>query len=277
MDYEEMKRHRKLKCELYHDSMQNWKKYPIQKAQLIIADVPYCYDEETECWTTDGWKRYTDLTLDDTVLSLNSKTLEMEYSGIERIIVRDNDERMVSFCTQNLDLFVTENHRMFAIKKRKPQGVGIRNRKFEDTDGIRLANKVNSSWYIPRSGYSWISKSDVKEIVIPGCQINTNGNEHYEEEKHIPLEVWLPFFGLWLADGCVCRSKAKNGRQLYTISIKQAGEKRKIVMDMLRDFPFAAKEYENKGTNKSNINIHSKQLWLYMEQFGNSRSKFIPR
>lgn len=31
----------KLKCELYQDSMQNWKKYPIQKAQLIIADIPY--------------------------------------------------------------------------------------------------------------------------------------------------------------------------------------------------------------------------------------------
>lgn len=31
----------KLKCELYNDSMQNWRKYPIQKAQLIIADVPY--------------------------------------------------------------------------------------------------------------------------------------------------------------------------------------------------------------------------------------------
>lgn len=32
---------KKLKCELYNDSMQNWKKYQIQKAQLIIADVPY--------------------------------------------------------------------------------------------------------------------------------------------------------------------------------------------------------------------------------------------
>lgn len=32
---------KKLKCELYNDSMQNWKGYPIQKAQLIIADVPY--------------------------------------------------------------------------------------------------------------------------------------------------------------------------------------------------------------------------------------------
>lgn len=32
---------RKLKCELYNDSMQNWKSKPIQKAQLIIADIPY--------------------------------------------------------------------------------------------------------------------------------------------------------------------------------------------------------------------------------------------
>lgn len=31
----------KTKCELYNDSMQSWKCYPIQKAQLIIADVPY--------------------------------------------------------------------------------------------------------------------------------------------------------------------------------------------------------------------------------------------
>lgn len=31
----------RLKCELYNDSMQSWKCYPIQKAQLIIADVPY--------------------------------------------------------------------------------------------------------------------------------------------------------------------------------------------------------------------------------------------
>lgn len=31
----------RVKCELYNDSMQNWKRYPIHKAQLIIADVPY--------------------------------------------------------------------------------------------------------------------------------------------------------------------------------------------------------------------------------------------
>lgn len=34
-------RRKKIKCEIYRDSMQNYKKYAIPPAQLIIADVPY--------------------------------------------------------------------------------------------------------------------------------------------------------------------------------------------------------------------------------------------
>lgn len=32
---------RKLKCELYCDNFQNFKRYNIPKAQLVIADIPY--------------------------------------------------------------------------------------------------------------------------------------------------------------------------------------------------------------------------------------------
>ena len=28
-------------CELYHDNFQNYKRYNIKKAQLVIADIPY--------------------------------------------------------------------------------------------------------------------------------------------------------------------------------------------------------------------------------------------
>jgi len=31
----------KIKCELYHDNFQNFKRYNIPKAQLVIADIPY--------------------------------------------------------------------------------------------------------------------------------------------------------------------------------------------------------------------------------------------
>lgn len=30
-----------IKCKLYHDNFQNFKRYNIPKAQLIIADIPY--------------------------------------------------------------------------------------------------------------------------------------------------------------------------------------------------------------------------------------------
>lgn len=29
------------RCEIYRDSMQNYKRYAIPRAQLIIADIPY--------------------------------------------------------------------------------------------------------------------------------------------------------------------------------------------------------------------------------------------
>lgn len=38
---EKQKTEKRIKCELYRDSMQNYKKYGIPPAQLIIADVPY--------------------------------------------------------------------------------------------------------------------------------------------------------------------------------------------------------------------------------------------
>ena len=38
---ERQKQERQLRCELYHDSFQNFKKYQIPKAQLVIADAPY--------------------------------------------------------------------------------------------------------------------------------------------------------------------------------------------------------------------------------------------
>ena len=31
----------RIKCELYNDNFQSWKLYPIHKAQLVIADIPY--------------------------------------------------------------------------------------------------------------------------------------------------------------------------------------------------------------------------------------------
>lgn len=50
-----------MKTELYNDNFQNFKKYNIPKAQLVIADIPYnlgvnAYASSTE-WYIDGDNR----------------------------------------------------------------------------------------------------------------------------------------------------------------------------------------------------------------------------
>ncbi len=40
MNYKKEKK-MKNKCELYNDHFQNYKRYHIPKAQLVIADIPY--------------------------------------------------------------------------------------------------------------------------------------------------------------------------------------------------------------------------------------------
>lgn len=47
-----------IKCELYHDNFQNYKRYNIPRANLVLADIPYnlgknAYASSTE-WYIDG-------------------------------------------------------------------------------------------------------------------------------------------------------------------------------------------------------------------------------
>lgn len=263
---------------VFNTHFQNYGHCNIPKAQLILADPPYCYDEETECWTKEGWKKYTELSYNDELLSLNHETQEMCYSGIENIIVRDNDEEMYSFKSGNIDLLVSAKHRCYAVHNFIPNlkfGERIRNRQRNHKENIVLAENISSASYIPRSGYVWNTSSDKEFVVIPGCEKYLNATRKIQlDDVKIPINDWLAFFGLWLADGCTSRNGAKGSG--YTVQIKQYGENRQRVIDVMSKLPWGIHVSTYKD-NASNITIYSKQLYLYLLQFGKSRDKYIPR
>lgn len=55
---ETQSKQKKIKCEIYHDNFQNYKKYNIPKAQLVIADIPYNlgtkFYASNPMWYNDG-------------------------------------------------------------------------------------------------------------------------------------------------------------------------------------------------------------------------------
>lgn len=237
----------------------------------IVTNPPYaCYDSETEVLTRDGWKYFKDIDGSEEILSCNINTQELEYCKIKKVIQKDVDEKLYHFSTPFLDLKVTADHRMFCVhgKKKCIQKV--------EGDVLRAKNVYKTSSYFPRYHYFFKSDADLNYVVIPGCYVSNGQRDIWHEEIRVPINDWLKFFGLWIADGCCRDTLNSQGNQRYTISIKQHEKTFKEALKIVGALPFKVKILPNKGRSSYNIEINSKQLWLFMSQFGKSAEKFIP-
>jgi len=89
---------------------------------LINGEGPnYCYDEETETLTNNGFKFYDEITEDDKILTLNPDNHELEYLGYAEKIVSHYKGDMIHFKTKVIDIMVTPNHKMY-IQERADYG-----------------------------------------------------------------------------------------------------------------------------------------------------------
>ncbi len=249
-------------------------KYDCPEADVIVSNPPYsCYSSDTEVLTLEGWKLFQDITLKDKVLSVNGETKEICWTNIREIICKDVDEELYHFKNKNMDLLVTSDHRMFAYNR-------YTNKLDNKYNGdIPLAKDIGLKHYMPKEGYVWQGYMEKPYLTLPFTQNPPKSRVSFYPEINIPLEDWLPFFGLWLADGFV--STYKGTRHGYTIGIKQGENNWDNVERILNILPYKYskyinKKYEGERLVKANYAIYNKQLWDYLTQFGKSREKFVP-
>jgi len=106
--------------------------------------------------------------------------------------------------------------------------------------------------------YTW----KVKENAMPGFL------KEYLSEIKIPMDDWLRFLGIWLAEGSFYKSKTKRD---YIVKIAAFGENKKKIERRLQRLPF---HYFSTDTGFTIIN---KQLYLYLKKFGHAPEKFVPQ
>ena len=242
---------------------------PEEHWDCIISNPPFCFDTQTEVLTKRGWMGYSDIKDTDLILSLDYITKEMKWDNISSINVFPYKGRMLLFNNKTLDICVTSHHRMLAEVEGKV--------KLNKTNGdlITAAEIKPLQYKQSRFGYKW-SGIDADTLIIPETYINNGHADLFSPAIEIPMKNWLPFFGLWLADGYCRHTLNSNGKQRYTIGIKQSAIREEKIRNILSLLPFEHKEYIERGTDKVNYEIHSKQLWEYLIQFGKSNEKFIP-
>lgn len=70
-----------------------------------------CYSDDTELLTSNGWKKYTDISKEDIVYGMNDDCIEEQR--INDIIIKDYSGDMINLTNENTDQLVTPNHRVY--------------------------------------------------------------------------------------------------------------------------------------------------------------------
>ena len=69
-----------------------------------------CFDEETECLTNNGWKRFSNIVESDLICTLNTSNRQIEYQLPTSYIKYFYNGPMYSIKNKSYDLLITPNH-----------------------------------------------------------------------------------------------------------------------------------------------------------------------
>jgi len=202
-----------------------------------VGDKCACTDELTSVLTEEGWKSVKDVTKKDKVATLQNgeivydyplNTFEYDYTG-----------KMYKLVSQQLDMFVTPNHKLF-IKKRNQKAFELV--RADETFGKRVSHKKNGDW----------TKTDQNVFTID----QIDDGEYYPEVSY-SVNDWCYLLGIWYAEGWAS-GKANYGAVTISANKPRVYSKlTEVLQKMNITYSF------NESSKK--LSIYNKQLYAHFK------------
>jgi hypothetical protein len=156
----------------------------------------FCVDEPTEILTSQGWKRYTDITIGEPVLTLNHDTAMSEWKPLQRVNVYPGSREMVGIESKTHSSLSTMDHRWPVERNWNVRQVGKRSfrrtRRTWTTTGT-----FQQQDYVPTAAHC----SDLPT-----------------EPKY--TDAFVELVGWFWTEGCISRNR--DGSRARTVSISQS-------------------------------------------------------
>jgi hypothetical protein len=232
-----------------------------QRLKQMVGDKAHCLSVDHEVLTLDGWKFHDQLSLNDEIATLVDNKLVYQHP-IKILNYPNYKGDMYHIKTQQLDLMVTPNHRMWVSKRydRENKWLGHDFELAEDIVGKRRQYKKDADW-------------DAKDYQFKLPSVTCKNGVVYSE-KNVDMDSWLTFFGLWIAEGWTSSTKDKRwpDSQSHRVVICQCKQR---VIDAL--IPAITKLGYHYRQDNDKFIINNKQLYNYMKQFSvGAPNKFLP-
>lgn len=254
---------------------------------------PSCHTGDVDILTHNGWKNIKEVDEFEKIVTLNNVGI-MEEKNIYSSVKHHHKGKMFRFSGKNIDTLVTPNHK-FPIKKGNKLKFITAQEIFES---FKKGNAL-SNYYIPKTGtIKNIEKQNY--FILKGLDESEFENRcgettklKYMSDIKIPMDVFMSFMGVYLAEGHVGLSKInlrKTGRILsngqyetyessdngYVVGVSQKKtETIFLIEELLSMLPFDFKKYVKKDGTTSFI-INDRRLWKYLRKLGKSNEKYVP-
>jgi len=175
----------------------------------VFADVSrvFCYDGETEVLTDTGWKKWCDVNGKELFCTLNPDTDLIEYQRASEHFVGLYEGPMYRVKSEQIDLLVTPNHRMW-VQKHDTQAA----KRGDEPYRIYTANEIAGKRVHYQKSGTWVGVSPKKVTISPTARkfvrVTTSGSfasERKYDGVEIPAEPFARFLGHWISEGSLNR------------------------------------------------------------------------
>jgi hypothetical protein len=215
----------------------------------------YCYDSETRVLTEDGFKYFPELDEEDRVATLNPISKELEFQKPLERQAFPYEGIMLRFLQKHYDLEVTLNHYLY-VKGRRWKDWQLK----QPRDVFKYS--LDCLEFLCKSNWQG---TRIEKAEIPPVPSN---NPRIRAVNGLPIRLYLQLLGWYLAEGCT----KKDGHVIIDCGEQYVSE----VVDLVREIGFTPWTESPKGKT-TRVVFRSKHLSTYLSQFGDCRTKAVPR
>lgn len=213
---------------------------------MIELVQPGCFDKDTEVLTSEGWKKWPDVTGDELFLSADPKTKESSWVKALELVAYRYKGNMELFTGKAFNLMTTPDHKHFVQSNYSDKTVG----RLTTSDKLK-----KTTAFINAATGGWIGKSPIGKQIGPYT---------------VPFSDYCELLGWYLSEGC-CFDK-KERPNLSVISISQEKELHKGEVTAVLEKVFKKKSH---GTGGAEMYIPT-EAGKFFREFGHSNVKYIP-
>ena len=211
-----------------------------------------CYDSETEVLTESGWKNIAEITVLDKVATLTNGK-EFSYVQPQAIHQFDHNGRMYRLKTSQVDLLVTDNHKLYV----RLHDAGVY--------ALYEASNLFGKRYSLKRNADWIGRAPV--FVTLTCPANGKN----QPTTTVPVQTYVTILGMFLSAGKCFANKKSGSCGLEIQQVKP--DSREKLLHTLRKLNIKFTEFAN-GTK---VRIHSIHWYKHLKNLESQGNKFIPQ